>query len=312
VLEVPGIGPEDDLLELGADSLLALRALARLSADFGVELPLQEVFAKPTVASIANALRRACADGRQPDPGSGLVTLERGGEEVPLFLVHPAGGTAICYQDLARGLRRSRPVYGIEALGVAGQEPPLKTIEAMAARYVDLVLGAQPDGPYLLAGASMGGTVAFEMAQQLHRSGRKVGLLALLDTPGPGQMPEPMTDDAAIVSYLSEGTDLGLDGFQVRRLLEVFKANSRAMWDYDPAPYPGPILYLRARERGAPHPSNPELPWAERALGGIQVYDVPGDHRTMLRAPHAAVLAERLQKHLRSMPSIEHTGVAGR
>ena len=39
----------------------------------------------------------------------------------------------------------------------------------------------QPEGPYQLGGWSMGGVVAFEMAQQLHAQGQQIGLLALLD-----------------------------------------------------------------------------------------------------------------------------------
>jgi aspartate racemase len=40
----------------------------------------------------------------------------------------------------------------------------------------------QPEGPYFLAGVSFGGSVAFEMAQQLVAPSQKVALLALLDT----------------------------------------------------------------------------------------------------------------------------------
>ena len=40
-----------------------------------------------------------------------------------------------------------------------------------------------PQGPYLLGGASFGGRVAFEMAQQLQAQGQRAALLALFDTP---------------------------------------------------------------------------------------------------------------------------------
>src|SRR5262249_54549249 len=39
----------------------------------------------------------------------------------------------------------------------------------------------QPEGPYHLGGFSLGGTVAYEMAQQLRAAGEGVGLLALFD-----------------------------------------------------------------------------------------------------------------------------------
>ncbi len=40
----------------------------------------------------------------------------------------------------------------------------------------------QPHGPYFLGGYCMGGTIAFEVAQQLHAEGEPTGLLALFDT----------------------------------------------------------------------------------------------------------------------------------
>ena len=52
----------------------------------------------------------------------------------------------------------------------------------MAAHYIKEMREFQPNGPYLLGGRSFGGTVAFEMACQLHDQGAEVGLLALLDT----------------------------------------------------------------------------------------------------------------------------------
>ena len=52
----------------------------------------------------------------------------------------------------------------------------------MAAYYINAMRTVQAEGPYLLGGWSMGGVVAFEMAQQLHAQGQRAALLALLDT----------------------------------------------------------------------------------------------------------------------------------
>ena len=59
---------------------------------------------------------------------------------------------------------------------------PLTTIEEMAALYVKQIRVKQANGPYFLGGYCMGGTVAYEAAQQLHASGETVALLAMLDT----------------------------------------------------------------------------------------------------------------------------------
>ena len=69
-----------------------------------------------------------------------------------------------------------------------------------------------------MGGSSFGGTVAFEMAQQLNAQGEKIALLTLIDTPGPGQMPVlALEDETAILGYL-----LGV-GFNLSLSIEILQ-----------------------------------------------------------------------------------------
>ncbi len=52
----------------------------------------------------------------------------------------------------------------------------------MASRYINEIVALQPQGPYFLAGYCLGGSVAYEMAQQLKAKGQEVGLVILLET----------------------------------------------------------------------------------------------------------------------------------
>jgi hypothetical protein len=52
----------------------------------------------------------------------------------------------------------------------------------MASHYVREIVTLQPSGPYRLGGYCLGGTIAFEMAQQLQAQGERVDLVAMLDT----------------------------------------------------------------------------------------------------------------------------------
>jgi thioesterase domain-containing protein len=72
-------------------------------------------------------------------------------------------------------------VHAFRMRGLYDDEQPLLSIEQMAAHYVAEMIRVQPEGPYYLGGYSLGGTVAFEMAQQLTRANRQVALLAVLD-----------------------------------------------------------------------------------------------------------------------------------
>src|SRR5206468_998980 len=97
----------------------------------------------------------------------------------------------------------------VQALGFASDEEPLETVEAMAALYVDALLSFQPQGPYLLAGSSLGGLIAFEMARRLRSLQREVAFLGLLDAPDPARFPRLEDDgdgdaEMTILQYVTQ------------------------------------------------------------------------------------------------------------
>ncbi|MDQ2935944.1 MAG: amino acid adenylation domain-containing protein, partial [Acidobacteriota bacterium] len=177
LLGVGAIGIDDNFFELGGHSLLAVRLFAQIEKSFGRNLPLATLFQAPTVRLLAKVLRE---DGWSA-PWSSLVLMQNGGNRLPFFCVHAAGGNVLEYHDLSRLLGPDQPFYGLQAQGLDGSQPPHTTIEDMASHYIDEMREVQPAGPYLLGGRSSGGTVAFEMACQLAEQGEEVALLALLD-----------------------------------------------------------------------------------------------------------------------------------
>jgi amino acid adenylation domain-containing protein len=61
VLTLQQISVEDDFFELGADSLSATRAFARINRRFGTDLPLRAIFENPTVVALAGMVQNAKA-----------------------------------------------------------------------------------------------------------------------------------------------------------------------------------------------------------------------------------------------------------
>jgi thioesterase domain-containing protein len=96
-----------------------------------------------------------------------------------------ADGDVYCYVRLARELGPSQPFYAFEPPGVDGSEPAMRSIEALAARYLADLRAVQSEGPYFIGGFCVGGIVAFELARQLAITGQEVALLALFETPSP-------------------------------------------------------------------------------------------------------------------------------
>jgi thioesterase domain-containing protein len=192
----------------------------------------------------------------------------------------------------------------------------------MAARYIEEILKVQPEGPYVLAGASMGGMVAYEMAQQLYRRGEEIALLALFDaSPDWNGIGFPDETDrlemlrrftVELTSILGRGSlacDPGsfeelsemfcgdIPRSQLRSQFRTFSANMSALRTYTPMRYPGRVVVFQAQANA--HGSDRQSPgWHHLAEGGVDVHIVPGDHYTMLRRPHVDILAERLTAYL--------------
>ncbi|NTU79349.1 MAG: SDR family oxidoreductase [Chloroflexales bacterium] len=194
-LGVGQVGVHDTFFDLGGSSLIAVRMFAQIEREFGKKLALATLFDAQTIAQIAELL------GDEPtqreSAWSSLVPIQPGGTRPPLFCVHAAGGNVLLFRDLARHLGPDQPVYGLQAQGLDGQLPVLTSIEAMAERYVAEILRMRPEGPYLLGGYCMGGTVAIEMAQRLRAQGHQVPVLAVFETYNWHRMPLNTLADAA-------------------------------------------------------------------------------------------------------------------
>lgn len=178
ILGVDSIAPDQNYFDLGGDSSVAVQMFAQIDKTFGVKLPLATLFDAPTIEELARVLRSEEA----PAGWSPLVPIQTSGSRPPFFCVHGAGGTVLIYRELAQRLGPEQPFYGLQAVGLDASCPPLTRIEDMATAYAKQIRRKQPHGPYFLGGYCMGGTVAFEIAQQLQAQGERVALLAFFDT----------------------------------------------------------------------------------------------------------------------------------
>ncbi|MDR3635926.1 MAG: amino acid adenylation domain-containing protein [Isosphaeraceae bacterium] len=188
VLGVQPVGVNESFFDLGGHSLLAIRLLSRVEEAFGRALPLSSLFLGATVADLASHLRHPA----EAAPWSPLVPLQPAGAGPGFYCVHPAGGIAYCFLELARRLPTDRPFYAFQAYGLEGESTPLGSVEEIATHYVEALRQSQPEGPYHLGGWSLGGLVAFEMARQLVAQDQEVATLALIDA----HAPIPLADSA--------------------------------------------------------------------------------------------------------------------
>ncbi|MFI1942978.1 amino acid adenylation domain-containing protein [Streptomyces virginiae] len=177
VLGLERVGAEDNFFELGGHSLLAMRLVGRIRASLGTPVQVGAVMAAPTVADLA---ARIGSDARR-DALRVLMPLRERGTAAPLFCFHPASGFAWQYTGLLRHLDADRPVYGLQSPGLAGTQPDVADVAALAELYLAEIRTVQPQGPYHFLGYSFGGTVAQTLAALLQERGEEVAFLGLLD-----------------------------------------------------------------------------------------------------------------------------------
>ncbi|MGO1616363.1 MAG: amino acid adenylation domain-containing protein [Oceanisphaera sp.] len=174
------IGANDDFFALGGDSLSAVHLLLAIQARWQWDPGFGALFATPTVGGLAALID--APEGRADDGLRPYVQLAEGpSDRAPLFTIHPAGGIAWNYRELAQALSPSRAVYGLQSPALQAERSLEQSITELAALYVDTLTQLYPQGPVHLVGWSVGGIIAHEMAVCLRKQGRAVGVLALLD-----------------------------------------------------------------------------------------------------------------------------------
>ncbi|WP_319420021.1 amino acid adenylation domain-containing protein [Pleurocapsa sp. FMAR1] len=324
VLNVQPIARDDDFFSLGGNSLLALRLFERIHKSFGANLPLATLFEAPTISQLASIiLDRGWSASRR----SSLVNIQPHGTKPPLFCIHPVGGNVLTYYSLAKALGNEQPFYGLQSRGWDGREPLLICLEEMAADYLQEIRLVQPQGPYYLGGHSFGGFVAYEIACQLEQQGESIALLALFDCLGP-----KITDKNALQkTYIHFSNFTQLSTFQALdyvkskikyrlkakvlrstqqryfKFVELFLSpqqklafkinnlNYQILRKYTPQTYGGKLTLFRAKIRDAKAYFDADGGWKGMALGGVDTYEIPGDHASILsQADLAQIIAERI------------------
>ncbi|MEG4576129.1 amino acid adenylation domain-containing protein [Microcoleus sp. N3A4] len=326
VLGINSMGIRDNFFEVGGHSLLAARLLAEIEKVFDKKLPLSAIFQSPTVEQLANILREP--EWSSPSPSMVVIQPGTGSYKPPLFCIHVLGRGLEFYRPLMNYLERSQAVLGLSTQIMDEKLAPPNRVKDLATYYIQEMRTFQPHGPYFLLGVSFGGTVAFEMARQLHDLGEKVALLGLLDTYGPdafNNLSEIKKSERAMKvlrltpAVFLEKAKSNLNGkiesltdIQWRMLCKWYRAtgrplpiylenfthrelNHQALRDYVAGVYPGRASIFKAVESAVAFGADRELGWGGVITGGIEVYDIPSDHLGMLKEPHVRILGEKLQ-----------------
>ena len=161
------------------DADTAAKLAQRLSERAEGSITADDVQAAGTIEALATVVREFLEAGEL----DGFVRTLRAGsddsERIPVYVFHPAGGSTVVYQPLLARLPAGTPMYGFER--VEG------SIEERAAAYVPKLLEMGGNGPFILAGWSLGGVLAYACAIGLKQAGADVEFVGLIDTVRAGE-----------------------------------------------------------------------------------------------------------------------------
>jgi len=187
VLHVEKIGIHTNLFSVGANSLKIILIATRIRQEMNTDIPVSDVYTKPTIAEMAAYMQSEEVPSVSRNDHD-LVLIHKGKADAPnLFLIHDISGSIDAYLELAKSLDGRFTCYGIPAEIADSQKRYGVTMETLAKTYLEKMKIVQPDGPYSLAGWSMGGVLAFEITRQLEAAGEEVNILALIDSSHPKQ-----------------------------------------------------------------------------------------------------------------------------
>ncbi len=305
VLGIEDVGAHDNFFDIGGHSLTGIQLLTRVEQHFGKVIPLKNLFIAPTVALMAELIQ----EKKALPAFAHLVPVQPNGSRAPIFCVH--GDEANNF--LPKYLGEDQPFYAISHQGEDGKPIRLTTVEGMAEAFIREIRMVQPSGPYQLSGYSFGGIIAYEIAQQLRKAGDEVPVLVFFDTYDPKEYLAVAKREAPLHLPLKAGVvrrlakfifDQGHDLPVKLRHTYIIDTYNQAIRNYEIMPYPGRITLLRTPDSSGP----PDMGWAGLARGGVDVRAVPGNHYTMVKEPHVAMIAEEIKRavddHLRQRAAL--------
>lgn len=276
-------------------------------------------------AALAARLRKR-ASGPVSSGPAGAVRLNDGPTGCRLLLFHAVGGTVYQYGHLALELASDFQVWGLPAPAGSG------SLQALIQSHLRVLRQLQPAGPYRLAGWSMGGILAYEIARQLLDEGEQVIAVGLLDSPfwlpaelaeeeavfvswfvsdaarslgaSVGPPPDPAVASAAQqLDWLAEQLGGSTMRAEVQQRYQVFRANTEMLAGYQPSGLlDADALIVEVEES----PNMTEL-WQETTRGTSTRLAMAGNHYSFLQPPAVGEVAAAIRGVFRPAPM--HGGV---
>jgi amino acid adenylation domain-containing protein len=323
ILNVKDISPDDNFFKLGGHSLLSIDLFAKISSEFKVNLPLATLFSSGTLSEFSHLIESKL-DAKNLVIKSenqtvnfhmkfhSVVPIKANGSKTPIFIFHGVGGNVLNYARLVGFVEPDQPFYGVQSFGVDGESEPIEGISQMAKAYINEMKLFKPYGPYILAGGSMGGMIAFEVARQLIEIGDSVEKIIMFDTFGPNL--ELKNYNSEKKNYLK--TYFNSFKYKVKKTYSKFRyflhkymsvpisnnlrffyienLNYQSLWNYKAQSININLHLIRAHIEKDGWYSDPDMGWKNIIQGKIFKYFIKSSHENFIESPELGPMFKKV------------------
>lgn len=176
------IGVNEDFFSLGGHSILVMKMAIEIKKKFDISISMQYLMSHANIEKLSNVIQRQDLVTQANEVGLTPTLTIREAKTPPIFCFSPGSGSAWQYSILNSYLHSEISIIGFQSPRPHGPLAISQSIDEVADSAIEQMLKIQPQGPYFLLGYSLGGTVAFCVAEKLQALGHVISFLGLLDT----------------------------------------------------------------------------------------------------------------------------------
>ncbi len=174
-LNISKISINANFFEIGGNSIKATQIMSKIHAEFTKNIPLKSIYNNPTIIELSSFI------DKDDDKKSLILSLNTPKLQQPtIFCIPPILGSSTVFKNVAIQLENIANVYGLQYRGFDAEESFDNDINQMAISFVQEIQKiAQPNQLILIAGYSMGATIAYEVVKILEAQTPNIKLLLI-------------------------------------------------------------------------------------------------------------------------------------
>lgn len=300
---------QDDFFSLGGHSLLAMQLAIEIRKQFQVQIPVSQIMAGASIEKLAEYISLKDRLHQVQQTGLDEILQIRQAQTTPVFCIYPGSGAAWQYSILNRHIHSEISLIGLQSPRPAGALSQSQSMQALVQYHVEQILTLQPEGQYCLLGYSLGGMIAYGVAERLQALGKTVAYVGLLDTypaeihPWDDENAEAITQEAEqeqlhfFEQVLSDADETMLA--ETERLQADIFANYRdavRLLRAHKTPHYHGKIHVVVAEKSLPNYIQPERDWSG-LVGELQLTRLPYATHEDLLAPETFVELGQILNH---------------